>query len=51
MEAREWLAVWGPGEWTGAPNGQQEHDVMELGRHVAQDFGYQEALFHPELVA
>ena len=48
--AREWLRAWGPGEWTQAPNGQQEADVHELGRLVAQEFGYQEVLFDDEVL-
>jgi hypothetical protein len=48
--AQEWLQPWGPGEWTQAPNGQQEADVHELGRHVAQEFGYQEVLFDDEVL-
>jgi hypothetical protein len=48
--AQEWLRAWGPGEWTQAPNGQQEADVHELGRHVAQEFGYQAVLFDDEVL-
>jgi hypothetical protein len=43
--AQEWLRQWGDQEWTGAPNGQQEQDVHELGRHVAQEFDYQGAMW------
>lgn len=38
MKASEWTRVSGT---TDAPGAQAEHDVHELGRHVAQDFGYQ----------
>ena len=50
VKAQEWLRVWGPGEWTQAPNGQQEADVHELGRHVAQQFGYQAAMWDDEVL-
>jgi hypothetical protein len=50
VKAQEWLRAWGPGEWTQTPNGQQEADVHELGRHVAQEFGYQAAMWDHEVL-
>jgi hypothetical protein len=41
MPAQEWTRTDSP---TNAPNAQAEADVHELGRRVAQHYGYQSAL-------
>jgi hypothetical protein len=42
MTAQEWTRYGGT---TNAPSGQEEAELLELGRRVAQERGYQSVLF------
>jgi hypothetical protein len=42
MYAQEWISTEGT---TNAPSARQEADLHELGRRVAQHYGYQQVLF------
>jgi hypothetical protein len=42
MKAQEWTRWAGP---TNAPSAEEEAELLELGRRVAQERGYQSVLF------